>query len=103
MWSGLLPPGVNESDVDTCSDNEETLDGSGPILGKEREERDFKRLQTSVSETQGHENVIDRNPTAALAEEVQESQTCPPGVSLDMWNVGLIATPYIYYIYQKVV
>lgn len=86
MWSGLLPPGVNESDVDTSSDDEETLDGAGLILEKEREERDFKRLQTSVSKTQGHENVTDRNPTAALPDEVQESQTCPPGVSLDMWN-----------------
>nr|XP_020642177.1 protein FAM204A [Pogona vitticeps]XP_020642178.1 protein FAM204A [Pogona vitticeps]XP_020642179.1 protein FAM204A [Pogona vitticeps]XP_020642180.1 protein FAM204A [Pogona vitticeps] len=87
MWSGLLPPGVNESDVDTSSDDEETLDGPEPMLEKEREERDFRRLQTSVSKTQRNEDVIERKPpSAAVADEVQESQACPPGISLDMWN-----------------
>ncbi|KAJ7325250.1 hypothetical protein JRQ81_018270 [Phrynocephalus forsythii] len=87
MWSGLLPPGLNENDVDTSSDDEKTFDGPGPILEKEKEEREFKRIQTSVAGTQGHENVIDRNPpSAAVADEVLEFQACPTGVSLDMWN-----------------
>ncbi|XP_062988784.1 protein FAM204A isoform X2 [Elgaria multicarinata webbii] len=84
MWSGLLPPGVNESDVDTSSDDEGTLDGPGSVLKEEREQKDFKNIQASDSEIQEPENITESKPCAA--DEVRESKMCPSGVSLDMWN-----------------
>lgn len=88
MWSGLLPPGVNESDVDTSSD-EEPLEGPVPILKEERELKDFKEAQTSDFKTGETES----KPVSAVTDDTQKFQTCPSGVSLDMWNVGLVTTP----------
>ncbi|XP_003223535.2 protein FAM204A [Anolis carolinensis] len=85
MWSGLLPPGVNESDVDISSDEEETLDDPETIIKDEREQKDFERYQ--IFETREPESITQNKPaSAALADEEQESQACPSGVSLDMWN-----------------
>ncbi|KAH0623709.1 hypothetical protein JD844_006781 [Phrynosoma platyrhinos] len=87
MWSGLLPPGLNESDVDTSSDEEETLDGPGLILKEEREKKYFKCCQTEKPETEKPEDVTEnKSVSAVVADEVQESQACPSGVSLDIWN-----------------
>ncbi|KAL8187275.1 UNVERIFIED_CONTAM: hypothetical protein K2H54_042590, partial [Gekko kuhli] len=85
MWSGLLPPGVNESDVDTSSD-EETLEVPGPILKEERELKDFKGASTSDFKTGETESITESKPASAVADDTQEFQTCPSGVSLDMWN-----------------
>ncbi|XP_044295640.1 protein FAM204A isoform X2 [Varanus komodoensis] len=85
MWSGLLPPGVNESDVDTSSDDEEILDGPGSILKEERKQKNFKGTQTSDSEIQGLKSVTETKSVSA-ADEVQKSQACPSGVSLEVWN-----------------
>uniref|UniRef100_A0A670IE45 Family with sequence similarity 204 member A n=1 Tax=Podarcis muralis TaxID=64176 RepID=A0A670IE45_PODMU len=84
MWSGLLPPGVNESDVDTSSDDEGTWDG--PILKEKREQKDLKGVLSSGSEIQEPESITEGNPFTAVADEGQEFQTCPSGVSLDMWK-----------------
>lgn len=94
MWSGLLPPGVNESDVDTSSDDEGTWDGPGPesILKEKREQKDLKGVLSSGSEIQEPESITEGNPFTAVADEGQEFQTCPSGVSLDMWKVGMITT-----------
>nr|XP_056706164.1 protein FAM204A [Euleptes europaea] len=86
MWSGLLPPGVNESDVDTSSDDEETLEGPVPILKKEREQKDFGGAQTSDFKTGKPKSIPESKPASAVADDIQESQTCPSGVSSDMWN-----------------
>uniref|UniRef100_A0ACB8F8X5 Uncharacterized protein n=1 Tax=Sphaerodactylus townsendi TaxID=933632 RepID=A0ACB8F8X5_9SAUR len=75
MLSGLLPPGLNESYIDTSSGDEETLEGPVPILKKETEQKDFRRAQTSDFKT-----------ASAMADEIQEFQKCPSGISLDMWN-----------------
>ncbi|XP_061491850.1 protein FAM204A [Rhineura floridana] len=83
MWSGLLPPGVNENDVDTSSDDEETWGGPGPILKEEREQKDPKGIPSSGSETQEPES---KPALAAVADKGQEFQACPPGVSLDLWK-----------------
>ncbi|XP_077206015.1 protein FAM204A isoform X2 [Paroedura picta] len=85
MWSGLLPPGVNESDVDASSD-EETLECPVPILKEERELKDFKGDQTSHFKSEGIESITESKPASAVADDTQEFQTCPSGVSLDMWN-----------------
>lgn len=88
MWSGLLPPGVNESDVDTSSD-EETLGSPLPVLKDERELKDFKGAQTSDFKTGEPESVTENKPASTVADDTQEFQTCPSQISLDMWNVGL--------------
>ncbi|XP_053166742.1 protein FAM204A [Hemicordylus capensis] len=88
MWSGLLPPGVNESDIDTSSDDEKILDGPVPTLKEEKERTDCKSIQASnMRKTQEFENIAESKPaSAAVVDEVQEFQACPSGVSLDMWN-----------------
>ncbi|XP_033005434.1 protein FAM204A isoform X1 [Lacerta agilis] len=88
MWSGLLPPGVNESDVDTSSDDEGTWDGPGSesILKEKREQKDLKGILSSSSEIQEPESITEGNPFTAVADEGQEFQTYPSGVSLDMWK-----------------
>lgn len=87
MWSGLLPPGVNESDVDISSDDEETPNGPVSTLKEESKSTDFKHIQPSNFEVQKHESIIECKPASPeVADEVQECQACPSGVSSDMWN-----------------
>lgn len=87
MWSGLLPAGVNQSDVDTNSDDEETVVCPVATLKEESEEK------ASDFEIGRPESITESKPvSAAVADEVQEFQACPSGVSLDMWDVGLIIT-----------
>ncbi|XP_060097526.1 protein FAM204A [Heteronotia binoei] len=83
MWSGLLPSGVNESDIDTSSD-EETLEGPVPILKEEKELKEFRGAQASDFKT--GESITERDPASAVVDDTQEFQTCPSGVSLDMWH-----------------
>lgn len=83
MWSGLLPPGVNEADVAISSDDEETVSLPESILN-EKQEKKFLDKQTCDHE----ENQL---PSA----EEQQCLACLPGVPLDMWNVGLFTTLYL--------
>ncbi|KAM7048115.1 protein FAM204A isoform 2-T3 [Acridotheres tristis] len=74
MWSGLLPPGLNESDVDLSSDDgEESLDSCS--------KEDTERLQGT-----GQESNAGSEPVVPVTDEESESQTCPPGVSVNIWN-----------------
>ncbi|XP_054839552.1 protein FAM204A [Eublepharis macularius] len=86
MWSGLLPAGVNESDINTSSEDDETLEGLVPILTEERDRKDFKDVQLSDFKTGGPEIITETKPASSVADDIQEFQTCPSGVSLDMWN-----------------
>ncbi|NXH65131.1 F204A protein, partial [Rhabdornis inornatus] len=74
MWSGLLPPGLNESDVDLSSDDGEESPDS---CSKE----DTERLQGT-----GQESNASSEPIVSVTDEESESQTCPPGVSVNIWN-----------------
>lgn len=74
MWSGLLPPGLNESDVDLSSDDE---DEAADSCSKE----DTEGLQGT-----GQESNASSEPTVPVTDEEGESQTCPPGVSVNIWN-----------------
>ncbi|NXU02769.1 F204A protein, partial [Buphagus erythrorhynchus] len=74
MWSGLLPPGLNESDVDLSSDDGEESPDS---CSKE----DTERLQGT-----GQESNASSEPVVPVTDEESESQTCPPGVSVNIWN-----------------
>uniref|UniRef100_A0A8C5SZY4 Family with sequence similarity 204 member A n=1 Tax=Malurus cyaneus samueli TaxID=2593467 RepID=A0A8C5SZY4_9PASS len=78
MWSGLLPPGLNESDVDLSSDDgDESPDSSSKQDAKE----DTERVQGT-----GEESNASSGPVVPVAEEESESQMCPPGVSVNIWN-----------------
>ncbi|NXM11011.1 F204A protein, partial [Ploceus nigricollis] len=78
MWSGLLPPGLNESDVDLSSDDG---DESPDSCSKEDAKEDTERVQGT-----GLESNASSEPMVPVTDEGSESQTCPPGVSVNIWN-----------------
>ncbi|XP_030424744.1 protein FAM204A isoform X2 [Gopherus flavomarginatus] len=45
MWSGLLPPGVNESDVDLSSDDGDPVDGPLSCSKEDKGDEDVKGVQ----------------------------------------------------------
>ncbi|NXE64232.1 F204A protein, partial [Calcarius ornatus] len=78
MWSGLLPPGLNESDVDLSSDDE---DESPDSCSKQDAKEDTERIQGTAQESNASSD-----PLVPVTDEEGESQTCPPGVSVNIWN-----------------
>ncbi|NXX56450.1 F204A protein, partial [Scopus umbretta] len=84
MWSGLLPPGLNESDVDLSSDEG---DGSHSSLSKEDAKEDVDRVQLSeFQENRPESNAISEPILLSVTDGENEPQMCPSGVSLNMWN-----------------
>ncbi|XP_032844624.2 protein FAM204A isoform X2 [Tyto alba] len=84
MWSGLLPPGLSESDVDLSSD-----DGgeSHDSLSKKDAKEHIERVQLSEFQENGPEtNAIGEPSVVSVTDGENESQTCPSGISLSMWN-----------------
>ncbi|NXI78787.1 F204A protein, partial [Rhipidura dahli] len=79
MWSGLLPPGLNESDVDLSSDDGDELPDS---CSKQDAEGDTERVQGTGQES----NASSELTVVPVTDEEGESQTCPPGVSVNIWN-----------------
>ncbi|NXE91287.1 F204A protein, partial [Menura novaehollandiae] len=79
MWSGLLPPGLNESDVDLSSDDGDESPGSSS--GKDAKE-DTERAQGNGQES----NASSEPVVIPVTDEESESQTCPPGISANIWN-----------------
>ncbi|XP_008641408.1 protein FAM204A isoform X1 [Corvus cornix cornix] len=79
MWSGLLPPGLNESDVDLSSDDgDESPDSCSKQVAKE----DTEGVQGTGQESNASSELI----VVPVTAEEGESQTCPPGVSVNIWN-----------------
>ncbi|XP_058697577.1 protein FAM204A isoform X2 [Poecile atricapillus] len=78
MWSGLLPPGLNESDVDLSSDDGEESPDS---CSKQEAKEDTERVQGT-----GQDSNASSEPILPVTDEESESQTCPPGVSVNIWN-----------------
>ncbi|KAM6203613.1 protein FAM204A isoform 2-T4 [Sarcoramphus papa] len=84
MWSGLLSSGLNESDVDLSSDDGDELHGS---FSKEDAKEDIERVQLSeFQENEPESNAISEPVVISVADGENESQTCPSGISLNMWN-----------------
>ncbi|NXC11462.1 F204A protein, partial [Orthonyx spaldingii] len=79
MWSGLLPPGLNESDVDLSS---EDGDESPDSCSKQDAKEDTEGLQGTGQESSASSEPI----VVPVTDEESESQTCPPGVSVNIWN-----------------
>ncbi|KAM9380063.1 protein FAM204A isoform 2-T3 [Phaethornis superciliosus] len=85
MWSGLLPPGLNESDVELSSEEGEESNGS---LSKEEVKEDPERAQLSEFQENGPESSASSDPVviSPVTDGDNTSQTCPPGIPLNMWN-----------------
>ncbi|KAM6347854.1 protein FAM204A isoform 1-T2 [Alca torda] len=84
MWSGLLPPGLNESDVDLSSDDGDESHGS---LSKEGAKEDIERVQLpEFQENRSESGAISEPIAIPVTDGENESQTCPSGVSVNMWN-----------------
>ncbi|XP_017664813.1 PREDICTED: protein FAM204A isoform X4 [Lepidothrix coronata] len=84
MWSGLLPPGVNESDVDLSSDDG---DDSPASSSKKEAQEDAEGAELSELPGSGQESSASSEPVVIpVADEESESQTCPPGISVNIWN-----------------
>ncbi|NXC60284.1 F204A protein, partial [Aleadryas rufinucha] len=79
MWSGLLPPGLNESDVDLSSDDG---DESPDSCSKQDAKEDTERIQGTGQES----NASSEPVVVPVTDEEGESQMCPPGVSVNIWN-----------------
>ncbi|NXS93645.1 F204A protein, partial [Jacana jacana] len=84
MWSGLLPPGLNESDVDLSSDDGEELHSS---FSKEDAKEDTERGKLpEFQENEPGSSAISEPTVLPVTSGENESQTCPSGVSLNIWN-----------------
>ncbi|NXH78251.1 F204A protein, partial [Hydrobates tethys] len=84
MWSGLLPAGLNESDVDFSSDEGDESRGS---FSKEDAKEDIERVQPSEFRENGPEsNAVSEPILLSVTDGENESQTCPSGVPLNIWN-----------------
>ncbi|OXB63444.1 hypothetical protein ASZ78_005193 [Callipepla squamata] len=83
MWSGLLPPGLNESDVDLSSEDGE--ESCISCLKEEDTKEDTERVQLPELQENGPESDA---PAKSVPVEGGEdaSETCPAGVPLNMWN-----------------
>ncbi|XP_008142575.1 protein FAM204A isoform X1 [Eptesicus fuscus] len=78
MWSGLLPPGLNESDVELNSEDEDTIENSGPNLQEDEEDG-------TITETEVTDFPAD-GPDPEAEANVNAYEECPSGVPLHMWN-----------------
>ncbi|XP_051475359.1 protein FAM204A isoform X2 [Apus apus] len=84
MWSGLLPPGLNESDVDLSSDEGDESHGS---LSKEGAKEDAEGVQLSeFQEDRPESDAISEPVVVSVTDGENEPPTCPPGISLNTWN-----------------
>ncbi|NWI14089.1 F204A protein, partial [Crypturellus soui] len=86
MWSGLLPPGLNESDVDLSSDDGDALD-SAISCSLEDTKEDIKTVQLpEFQESEAESSTISKPPLVTVTDGEDDSQMCPAGVPLNMWN-----------------
>ncbi|NXG09879.1 F204A protein, partial [Sakesphorus luctuosus] len=83
MWSGLLPPGVSESDVDLSSDDGDDSPGSS---SKNDAKEDPERAELSEFPGSGQESASSEPVVIQGTDEASESQRCPPGISVNIWN-----------------
>lgn len=90
MWSGLLPPGLSESDVDLSSEDEE--ESCMSCLKEEDITEDTKGVQLPELQENGPENNATTNSVlTSVADGENTSETCPAGIPLNIWNVGIVA------------
>uniref|UniRef100_G1DG07 Protein FAM204A n=1 Tax=Capra hircus TaxID=9925 RepID=G1DG07_CAPHI len=78
MWSGLLPPGLNESDVELNSDDDTPLESSELNLQEGEEDGAFKKTEIVDIPTDG--------PNTEAEANINAYEECPSGTPLNMWN-----------------
>ncbi|XP_058908469.1 protein FAM204A isoform X2 [Kogia breviceps] len=78
MWSGLLPPGLNESDVELNSDDEATVESSELNLQEGKEDGTITNTEVSDIPTDGPKTEAEAN--------VNAYEECPSGIPINMWN-----------------
>lgn len=83
MWSGLLPPGLNESDVELSSDDDTTLESSELNSQEGKEDGTFKKTEAV--------DVPPDGPDAEAEANINAYAECPSGIPLNMWNVGFLS------------
>ncbi|CAO2585989.1 Protein FAM204A [Lemmus lemmus] len=81
MWSGLLPPGLNESDVELDSEDEATLEN--PERTEYNLQEDGKTDSTRKPRTSDFP--ADKPKTESEA-DANAYEKCPSGIPLNMWN-----------------
>uniref|UniRef100_G3WDR6 Family with sequence similarity 204 member A n=1 Tax=Sarcophilus harrisii TaxID=9305 RepID=G3WDR6_SARHA len=79
MWSGLLPPGMNESDIELSSEDETTPEITE--LGSNKDKGDGVREEIGLSafRTDGPKSGAETNAKNA-------DEECPSGIPPNMWN-----------------
>nr|XP_048279230.1 protein FAM204A isoform X2 [Myodes glareolus] len=80
MWSGLLPPGLTESDVESDSEDEAALEN--PELPEFNLQKDGK---TDSSRKPRMSDFPAGKPMETEA-DANAYEKCPSGIPLDMWN-----------------
>ena len=83
MWSGLLPPGLNESDVELNSDDGTTLESSELNLQEGKEDGTFEKTEMVDIPTDW--------PNTEAEANINAYEECPSGIPLNMWNVGFLS------------
>ncbi|XP_007639084.1 protein FAM204A isoform X1 [Cricetulus griseus] len=78
MWSGLLPPGLNESDVESDSEDEATL-----------ENPELNLQEDGKTDSSGNPKMSDfpaGKPKTETEADADAYEKCPSGCPLNMWN-----------------
>uniref|UniRef100_A0A2K6V3D8 Family with sequence similarity 204 member A n=1 Tax=Saimiri boliviensis boliviensis TaxID=39432 RepID=A0A2K6V3D8_SAIBB len=78
MWSGLLPAGLNESDVESNSEDEATLENSGLNLQEAKEDGSISKTEITDFSTD--------EPKTEMETNVNAYEECPSGIPIDIWN-----------------
>lgn len=81
MWSGLLPPGLNESDVESNSEDEIILENPEPSEVNLREDG-----ETSSSTKAAVSDFLAGQPETGTQADADAYEKCPSGIPLNMWN-----------------
>nr|XP_021488955.1 protein FAM204A isoform X1 [Meriones unguiculatus] len=81
MWSGLLPPGLNESDVESNSEDEAILEN--PELSELNLQEDGK---TDSSRKPKMSDFPACKSKAETETDTNAYDKCPSGIPLNMWN-----------------
>ncbi|KAM4852484.1 protein FAM204A isoform 2-T4 [Thomomys bottae] len=78
MWSGLLPPGLNESDVESDSEDEAIPENSNCNLQEVKED--------GLCRKSGASDFPEDGPETEPKVQANAYEECPSGISINTWN-----------------
>ncbi|XP_042763573.1 protein FAM204A isoform X3 [Panthera leo] len=79
MWSGLLPPGLNESDIELNSEDEAPLKNSGLNLQEDNEDGAITKTEISDFPTDGPKPDVEANKFQELHKKHSEQKSSASG------------------------